>query len=165
MQDISFIDISQYYESIKDQIKIKIVLEMYSKFKFKYLSLDISNEEEDTNLNDQKRKNIENYLFKYLQNFKFIIYHYPNPLDNFQKSSNNEFHFNSNPTIQSINAVICVENECLVIQSENIFNINKIIDQLKNLQEISILNASKKYNKSNYSPTENNCIKHFKKKY
>lgn len=89
MQDISFIDISHIYESIKDQIQTIPIQKIFEKFKFKFLSLDIFNEN-DANINDTKQKELENYLLEYLQNYKFLIYHYPNLQKNSRKLLFNE---------------------------------------------------------------------------
>lgn len=115
MQKISFGDIPANYQLMKNEISNETINFIYSKFIFKYLSL-----------NTQNANEIEPYLLDYFKSVKFITYHF--------------YKNNQNKTEEINSSIICIENECLIIETPNITSIKKILNKLKETR--SVLNFS-----------------------
>ena len=118
------------YEFLKNSIKNNLVGRIYSNFEFFYFSY--------SSLNLIKSNNQENifetFLYDFLKDFKFIVYHFLESNGNsmISKDQNNTIFNPNNKTI------ICVEKKCIIIEQIDNEIINKIFNKMK-LQKKSIL--------------------------
>ena len=139
MTSISFKALPEKYETIKNEIKDKMIQKIYSQINFKYISISeiIENKKIDDNNSDQ----IESFLIDYLKNYNIIIYHYSNIFEIIQNQQNSNTNNSNNNHIQNVDVIICIEKECLIIHqiSNKIFK--SVIKNLKD-QRYSILNVT-----------------------
>ena len=124
--DLNFQSIPYQYETIKNQIRNELVQNLYDEFTFYHLFIsNYTNDHVKTNENFQ---NLQDRLFNYLKDFKFITYHFSENIINANQSDNNKIIYESN-TLS--NAIICVEGKCLIIESIDISYINNVMNKLK----------------------------------
>lgn len=127
-QRISFQEIPQRYNALLNQIQDVVIQKLYSKINFLYYPymLLIQNKE-DNNTNENF---ISDYLFGFLAKYKFITYQILN-------YNNNQSQIPKN----TVDAVLCVEKHCLIIEQINFTFFKEIIQKLKS-QEIALINLS-----------------------
>ena len=115
MDSLSFKEIPQENKSTINFIVNETIIKLYSKFDFLYFHEIIADHE------NEKQDVIQNFIFNYLKNYKFITYQ-----------------IHENPHINLINAIFCVEGTCLIISEINITILLNLISYLKK-EGISIL--------------------------
>lgn len=115
MDYLSFKEIPQENKSTIDFIENEVIIKLYSKFDFLYFHEVIADHE------NEKQDLIQNFIFNYLKNYKFITYQ-----------------IHDNLHINLINAIFCVEGTCLIISEINITILLNLISDLKK-EGISIL--------------------------
>ena len=148
-------NIPDHYKSKIDEIKDEVFINIYSKFSFKYYKF---NESKNIKNDDE---NFVLFAFDYLIKYKFIIFH---SID--EKNNQND---NSELKIPSkTNCVICIEDECLIIEDIKKTLLDEILLKLKE-KEISLINVSKNKNQK-FTPIETdakeeiqNFCEHFQK--
>ena len=123
MQNISFSDLPEYYASLKNKIHNELLQKIYSEISFLYLSPINASEMHTQN-------NIKQYLKNYLQNCNFLTYYYYEIKDYIDSRSNSSH--------QTVNVIICVENQCLIIEKIDFLLIKELFDKLEKLQKISV---------------------------
>ena len=127
---LSFGDIPQELQEMRKNIKDNTIKKLYSNFNFHYLSSS-TNETIDYN-------SIKTYLFQYLNEFKFLTYQMSKSIE---KESG---------LINKTKLIICVENQCLIIDSVNSDLILEIINNL----EISKIDISPETNENSKTKEE-----------
>lgn len=159
IQDLSFIHIPENYISFGNQISDCVLKRMYSKFNISYLP--------HSNFNGNMNK-IENYLFNYFKDFKFITYQFTNSDETFinKEKASSCFEINNNLQNQKVNIVFCVEGKCNIIEKIEFPIIKTIINKLKE-QNIQLTNVSinfekfQKNTKDEYNALEEIIINNF----
>lgn len=107
-----------------------LLQKIYSQFKFLNFKMSISNNVEiKTNDNTDYFKRIEDFLYNYLRNFKFIVY-----FENVGQINNSK----KDDLSIKLEAILCLEKECIIIENIPKFTITKIIDKLEN-QRVSLI--------------------------
>ena len=103
--NLSFKDIPHEMQKMKNNIKDKILSKVYSNFYYQYFSIKQENDFDQ----------IKSFLTNYLIEYKFITYKIcNNSLVNKILSINN---ISSEPDSTFVTAIICVENNCIIINS------------------------------------------------
>lgn len=122
MQNLSFSCIPPHYESLKKQISNNIIRKIYDQFQFLYYqnAADLDNEES----NVEYEKNIQDFLFQFFKDFKFITYSIKTQ--------------NSNNNLQISDVFICAEKNFVILENISITLFNEIVNRIKN-QRISII--------------------------
>lgn len=120
------------------QIEDNTIKKIYSKFNF--FDIDLLHSYK-SHKNFNVKEFIDATLFNYLKNFRFITYQITSNITNIRNFTENENIPNSN-TIK-VNAVICIEKECFII--ENVyFSLIKLKEQ-----KIAMFNMRKDYKNVN----------------
>ena len=157
MQDITFFKLSEYYQSLIDNIQNGVIQNLFSKINFLYFSFEIIKDKSDNHNNSQ----VESYLYNFLNDFKFIVYHITSNFENLNKIFPPQ---NKNSPPQNIDVVFCVESKCIIIEKINSLAVFKIISKLKE-QKISLIDisstSSNLYNNEIKEEINNFCL-HFK---
>lgn len=128
MHKISFQSIPREYQSNIENIKGNPMKKLYDAFNFQLLSFLIN-----SSINDNKKvheNDMISFLLNYFENFKFITFNLILDTD----------------VNQSVlyDAVICVEQNCIIIEHINLAIFNNIITCLQK-NHISILNAGENF--------------------
>ena len=113
-----------------EQIQNRLLLNMYSKFNFLYFN---------------NNQNIENLIFNYLKDFKFITFHFSNiSADNDKLESYHKFVIDFSSPPKQVDIILCTEKYCIIIENIEFSIINKILENLKknNISMISTENES-----------------------
>lgn len=141
MQNISFNDLPEHYISLKNQIQNEVIKKIYSEISFLYLPLYIASMK-------QEKSSIEHDLFNYLREYKLITYYYTNIDDGSSQISgkynkiptenNDHSKLNQNSFHQIVDAIICVEKKCIIIEKIDFELIKDIIDKLEKQQTTAI---------------------------
>ena len=124
------------------QISDEKIQYIYSKFDFLFFSASIINNEKLPKIsfckNDRKRQ-IEDFLFNYLQSFKLIVFQLFNISNNNRESMKNIFSKPKNVNDNLFNAVLCVENKCLLLKDINHDIIQSIFSNLKKQSSVVLV--------------------------
>ena len=144
MTSISFQNLPEKYETLKNEIKDKMIQKIYSQITFKYISISEINENkktDDENPDTDNSDQIESFLIDYLKKYNIIIYHYSYIFKIAQNRQNSNANNSNGNSIQNVDVIICVEKECIIIQQISITIFESVIKYLKD-QRYSILNVT-----------------------
>lgn len=124
MKENVFHEFPEEFKSMleKENIRSKVIMSLYSHFTFNYLNFMNPSEK----LNKAAQVNLGNSLFDKFQEFKFLTYqttYFDNPGTKEEQSE-------SKSVSQIYNVVICVENECFMIDNINQKLFDDIIQSL-----------------------------------
>ena len=145
MQTYHFFDIPDCARTLLNQINDQAIKKVYSIFTYLYFpfrSIIQNDANKRNNCNYQDRsKEIEQFLINYLKDFKFLTYKISKieglSLFNLNSIENDNDNFHS----QNYEAIICIENKCIVIDEIDFTTINGLFEELKR-KDISLINYS-----------------------
>lgn len=146
MSDIFFKNIPEQYKSYIDNIQNTVIKKIYSKFSFLILEKQSNNDK------------TESYLLNYLKNYKFATYYLTKANNHNEHVQTKKSDQNSCFENQETDAIIAIEDKCLIIEQINPFLINNIITTLQT-QQIIILNTrmTTNSNKESIEEIDNFC--------
>lgn len=128
----------QVNDLIINSIKSPIVQKMYSLFKFINIPFSQNDGHNESNFDNS----YADILVKYLSNFKFITFQISD-ISEINKNNKTVIDSSSKSKSQVISAIICIENECFIIEQIYFSDFSKIISILNNKSvalNLSIIN-------------------------
>ena len=129
MGQITFINIPAKYETEKNSIHDKALSNYYSLFTFLYLPISLN-----TNKNhffEEENDKLEIFLCDYIKKFKFFTYDIS--IDEINPNEENLLD-------KKVDAIICVENECIIIDKINEDIFLRVLNELKK-EQISMIST------------------------
>lgn len=130
MQQFSFHDISKQCNDILKNVSDPVIQKLYSKFNFFYTHCYFKS---------HKKNIVKDYLLHYLKEYKFMTYQYHSEsiFKDFNFSQANQ-EITNNSLAKNVNAVLCVENNCLLIEQIN----ENLIDEILVETKSSLINVN-----------------------
>lgn len=146
--EITLMEIPSKYKNLKSQIDNDILQKIYEQFSFLYINVDALLNQDENDEQSVKSKEINHYFLNYFKKNKFLFYHI----------CNNQSQMNIGTDSRLIDAIICVENYCVILEQIKSILFKDIINNLQK-EKISILNANDDLIKEEIS----NFCSHFQK--
>ncbi|KAK8843652.1 hypothetical protein M9Y10_024715 [Tritrichomonas musculus] len=135
----SFLQYNPKYQRFQEQIQDGNLRDMYLYYNFWNYSFSPDEDEKDSTNNDIDFS--EDYLLEFLQYNKFIIYHISDIYSNSTMNSNpNKDKDGINSVSQCVNAILCYERACIIIEQIKTELISQILLKLE--KQASLLNIS-----------------------